>query len=105
MAAGAVFTIPAFVISHSWLDFSPGTAYWKSTALMMVGSVLGVLFVSLVRRVLVEDPELAVSRIGGGFADPQSGADGRAGGEVSLLQHGVRRAGFSGGRFQLFRDR
>src|SRR5579884_3782148 len=58
IAAGAVFTLPAFVISHSWLDFSPGAAYWKSTALMLVGSVLGVLFVSLVRRVLVEDPEL-----------------------------------------------
>src|ERR1700710_3305092 len=24
VAAGAIFTIPAFVISHSWLDFSPG---------------------------------------------------------------------------------
>src|SRR3984957_16447452 len=58
VAAGAIFTIPAFVISRSWLDFSPGTAYWKSTALMMIGSVLGVLFVSLVRRVLGEDPTL-----------------------------------------------
>ncbi len=58
VAAGAIFTIPAFVISRSWLDFSPGTAYWKSTALMMIGSILGVLFVSLVRRVLVEDPDL-----------------------------------------------
>src|SRR5271165_727735 len=58
VAAGAVFTIPAFVISRSWLDFSPGTAYWKSTALMMTGSILGVLFVSLIRRVLVEDPTL-----------------------------------------------
>src|SRR5271169_5272729 len=58
VAAGAVFTIPAFVISHSWMDFSPGTAYWKSTALMMIGSILGVLFVSLVRRVLAEDPTL-----------------------------------------------
>src|ERR1700682_4822295 len=29
VAAGAVFTIPAFVLSRSWLDFSPGTAYWK----------------------------------------------------------------------------
>src|SRR5580698_8876309 len=57
VAAGAIFTIPAFIISRSWLDFSPGTAYWKSTALMLVGSVLGVLFVSLVRRALVEDPE------------------------------------------------
>src|SRR5438309_7413807 len=58
VAAGAVFTIPAFVISHSWLDFSPGVAYWKSTVLMVMGSVLGVLFVSLVRRMLVEDPDL-----------------------------------------------
>ncbi|MGD1069206.1 MAG: oligopeptide transporter, OPT family [Bryobacteraceae bacterium] len=58
VAAGAVFTIPAFVISRSWLDFSPGTAYWKSTALMMTGSILGVLFVSLIRRAMVEDPTL-----------------------------------------------
>ena len=58
VAAGAIFTIPAFVISHAWMDFSPGTAYWKSTSLMLVGSVLGVLFVSLVRRALVEDREL-----------------------------------------------
>ncbi len=58
VAAGAVFTIPAFLLSHAWLDFSPGAAYWKSTSLMLVGSVLGVLFVSLVRRVMVEDPEL-----------------------------------------------
>ncbi|MGA8595868.1 MAG: oligopeptide transporter, OPT family [Bryobacteraceae bacterium] len=58
VAAGAVFTIPAFLISHSWPSFNPKDAYWKSTVLMVVGSVLGVLFVSLVRRVMVEDPEL-----------------------------------------------
>lgn len=58
VAAGAIFTIPAFLISGSWTSFDPAHAYWKSTALMTVGSVLGVLFVSLVRRVLVEDPTL-----------------------------------------------
>lgn len=58
VAAGAVFTIPAFVMSNSWSSFDPGQAYWKSTALMMVGSILGVLFVSLVRRAMVEDPSL-----------------------------------------------
>lgn len=58
LAAGAIFTIPAFVISRSWTSFSPRDAYWKSTALMMVGSILGVLFISLVRRTMVEDPEL-----------------------------------------------
>src|SRR5206468_12057228 len=58
IAAGAIFTIPAFLIAKAWPSFRPGEAYWKSTALIMVGSVLGVLFISLVRRVMVEDPEL-----------------------------------------------
>src|SRR6202522_1657162 len=58
LAAGAIFTIPAFVIAKAWPSFRPADAYWKSTALMMVGSILGVLFISLVRRVRVEDPEL-----------------------------------------------
>ena len=58
VAAGAVFTLPAFLIAGAWPSFAPKDAYWKSTALMMVGSIVGVLFVSLVRRVMVEDPDL-----------------------------------------------
>ncbi len=58
LAAGAIFTIPAFLMAKVWPSFRPADAYWKSTALMLVGSILGVLFISLVRRVMVEDPEL-----------------------------------------------
>ena len=58
VAAGAVFTLPAFYIAGAWPSFDPKDAYWKSTALMIVGAVLGVLFCSLVRRVMVEDREL-----------------------------------------------
>jgi putative OPT family oligopeptide transporter len=58
VAAGAIFTVPAFLIAGSWTSFDPSQAYWKSTALMTVGGILGVLFVSLVRRSLVEDPSL-----------------------------------------------
>src|SRR5271156_1341836 len=58
VAAGVIFTLPAFLMSGSWTSFDPAHAYWKSTALMMIGSVLGVLFVSLVRRALVEDASL-----------------------------------------------
>jgi putative OPT family oligopeptide transporter len=58
VAAGAIFTLPAFLIAQSWADFTPGTSYFKATALMLVGSVLGVLFVSLIRKGMVEDPEL-----------------------------------------------
>src|SRR3979490_1271439 len=58
VAAGAIFPLPAFVLAGVWPSFWSFDSYWKSTALIMVGSVLGVLFISLVRRVMVEDPEL-----------------------------------------------
>ena len=58
VAAGAIFTLPAFVIAGAWPSFSFADAYWKSTALMITGSVMGVLFISLVRRGMVEDPDL-----------------------------------------------
>jgi putative OPT family oligopeptide transporter len=58
VAAGAIFTIPAFVISRAWPSFDFEHAYWKSTVLMLVGGVLGILFVTLLRRVMVTDPEL-----------------------------------------------
>src|ERR1700751_440810 len=58
VAAGAIFTLPAFLMAGVWESFDPAHAYWKSTALTVTGSVLGVLFVSLVRRALVEDPTL-----------------------------------------------
>ncbi|HUA82461.1 MAG TPA: oligopeptide transporter, OPT family [Bryobacteraceae bacterium] len=58
VAAGVIFTVPAFLMSGSWTSFDPAHAYWRTTALTLTGSVLGVLFVSLVRRALVEDPTL-----------------------------------------------
>lgn len=58
IAAGAIFTIPAFLISGVWSSFGFHEAYWKTTAMITVGSILGVLFISLVRKGMVEDPEL-----------------------------------------------
>lgn len=58
VAAGAIFTIPAFVIVGAWQKFDTFEAYWQSSALMLVGGTLGILFVTLLRRVMVEDPEL-----------------------------------------------
>src|ERR1700691_6702559 len=58
VAAGAIFYFPAFLFAGGLPYFWSFDSYWKSTALIMVGSILGVLFISLVRRVMVEDPEL-----------------------------------------------
>jgi putative OPT family oligopeptide transporter len=57
VAAGAAFTIPGFVLAELW----PGLGmdkFWQSVALMIIGGMLGILFVTLLRRVMVEDPEL-----------------------------------------------
>ncbi len=61
VAAGAIFTIPAFVMADLWPALNPSISspeYWKSVALMMIGGTLGILFVTLLRRVMVEDPDL-----------------------------------------------
>jgi putative OPT family oligopeptide transporter len=57
VAAGACFTIPAFVLAGLWPGLSMHN-YWQSTALMAIGGLLGILFVTLLRRVMVEDAEL-----------------------------------------------
>ena len=54
LVAGAIFTIPAFLISGAWTDFNLRDAM----LIMCVGGVLGVLFVILLRRPLVVEAEL-----------------------------------------------
>ncbi|NIM13361.1 MAG: oligopeptide transporter, OPT family [Candidatus Aminicenantes bacterium] len=54
LAAGAIFTIPAFVMSGVWKKFN----YMTPTILMLVGGILGVLFVIILRKTLIEDETL-----------------------------------------------
>jgi putative OPT family oligopeptide transporter len=58
VAAGAIFTIPAFLIAGVWQDFYTVQHYLEATAIMLVGGVVGILFVTILRRVMVEDREL-----------------------------------------------
>jgi putative OPT family oligopeptide transporter len=54
LVAGAIFTIPAFVISGAWDRLH----YLPSLFIMMIGGVLGVLFVIVLRRTLVVEADL-----------------------------------------------
>lgn len=58
IAAGAIFTLPAFVLAGVWPQFGGKVHYMEATAIMFVGGILGILFVTLIRRVMVEDTEL-----------------------------------------------
>ena len=71
VAAGAAFTIPAFVILN-YFDFGvagvarpegvPVMPLWQqyvlSSSLMILGGILGIFMVTILRRVMVEDPSL-----------------------------------------------
>jgi len=54
LVAGAIFTIPAFVISGAWESLH----YWEATAIMLIGGMLGVLFIIILRRTLVVEADL-----------------------------------------------
>ncbi len=59
VAAGAIFTIPAFVVLRIWsYETINLEEYLLSSALMVIGGILGVFFVTLLRRVMVEDRSL-----------------------------------------------
>ncbi len=102
VAAGAIFTIPAFVISGAWPVFDFEHAYWKSSILMLLGGVLGILFVTLLRRVMVEDPELPFPE---SVAASQIHIAGQQGSQAAKILFG--NMGFGGivyllGQFSLF---
>src|SRR5947207_11328417 len=102
LAAGAIFTIPAFVISRAWPSFGWREAYWKSTALCMVGSVLGVLFISLVRRTMVEDPELPFPESVAASEIHKAGQRGAQAAKYLFCNLGVGGVVYMLGRFGLF---
>ncbi len=59
LVAGAIFTLPAFVMvklggERLWTHFN----YWESSLIVLVGGLMGILFVILLRRTLVIDAEL-----------------------------------------------
>ncbi len=58
VAAGAIFTLPAFLIAGVWQEFWSPQHYFEATAIMLVGGIVGILFVTILRRVMVDDKEL-----------------------------------------------
>ena len=59
LAAGAIFTVPAFVMVNVdgrrlWTSFN----YWETSLILLVGGLLGILFIVLLRRTLAVDAGL-----------------------------------------------
>ncbi|MCE1190463.1 MAG: oligopeptide transporter, OPT family [Ignavibacteria bacterium] len=82
IAAGAIFTIPAFYIAGIWTKEDGFSNYLPAVAIMFSGGLLGIMFVALLRRVMVEDQDLP-------FPESVAAAEihkaGRAGGTGALF--------------------
>ncbi len=58
VATGAIFTLPAFFIASIWNPFFSLEHYILSTVMLVFAGILGIMYVTILRRVLVEDTEL-----------------------------------------------
>src|SRR5512139_529794 len=58
IATGAIFTLPAFFIAGIWQPFSTLSHGLISTLMLVAGGILGIMFVTVTRRILVNNPDL-----------------------------------------------
>ena len=101
LVAGAIFTIPAFLIAKnpvSGENIWDNIHYWESTALMLVGGILGVLFVIFLRRVLIEDKSLPFPESVACAEIVKAGQSGATGAKYVFGAIGIA------GLFELFRN-
>src|SRR3954471_19044788 len=99
LAAGAIFTIPAFLLvsvdgHRLWTSFD----YWQTGLILLIGGVLGVLFITLLRRTLTVDAELPFPESRACAAIVEAGQGGASGARAVFGAMGV------GMLIQVFKD-
>ncbi len=89
IASGAIFVLPAFFIASIWDPFFSTSHYVISTIILSVAGILGIMFVTLLRRVLVEDQELPFPESIAAAEIHKSGQKGTGGSKYLLSGMGV----------------
>jgi putative OPT family oligopeptide transporter len=102
IAAGAIFTLPAFFIAGIWDPFFTPGNYMISAAIMVAGGILGIMFVALLRRVMVEDVELPFPESVAAAEIHKAGRHGTGGSKFLFSAMGVGAVIQSLGQFKLF---
>lgn len=99
LVAGAIFTVPAFVIvemngERLWTSFR----YWETSMMLLIGGVLGVLFIILLRRTLTVDSDLPFPESRACFEIVKAGQHGESGAKYIFGAMGL------GMLIQIFKD-
>jgi putative OPT family oligopeptide transporter len=98
LAAGVIFTVPALLLVGAWQDFQ----FWPTTIIVLLGGLLGIVFMVPMRRALVVDRPDLVYPEGTACAEVlKAGAQGGAGARVigfGILAGGLFKFAVSGVR-------
>lgn len=86
VAAGAIFTLPAFFIAGIWNPFFTAENYLAASLILVFGGILGIMFVALLRRVMVDDKDLPFPE---SVAAAEIHKTGRSGGSNSKFLFGA----------------
>ncbi len=102
VAAGAIFTLPAFLISGIWSDLLTTQNYLMSAAILFVGGLIGILFVTILRRVMVEDHDLPFPESVAASEIHKAAQSGVGGATLLLKAMGIGALIQALGKFQVF---
>jgi putative OPT family oligopeptide transporter len=102
IAAGAIFTLPAFFIAGIWVPFFTTENFLISVAIMIAGGILGIMFVALLRRVMVEDVELPFPESVAAAEIHKAGRHGTGGSKFLFSAMGIGALIQMLGQFKLF---
>lgn len=102
IAAGAIFTLPAFFIAGIWDPFYTPGNYAISAAIMVAGGILGIMFVALLRKVMVEDVELPFPESVAAAEIHKAGRHGAGGSKFLFSAMGIGALIQTLGQFKLF---
>ncbi len=102
IAAGAIFTLPAFFIGGIWVPFFTTENFLISVAIMIAGGILGIMFVALLRRVMVEDVELPFPESVAAAEIHKAGRHGTGGSKFLFSAMGIGALIQALGQFKLF---
>jgi len=89
VASGAIFTLPAFFIAGIWQPFFTLEHYLVSTVILISGGVLGIMFVTITRRVLVNNEELPFPESQAAAEIHKAGQKGQGGSRFLLAGMGL----------------
>lgn len=102
IAGATIFVIPAFYLAGIWARFDTVGNYLVTSVILFAGGLLGIMFVSLLRRVMVEETELKFPESIAASEIHKAGRTGGTGAKFLFSAMGIGALIYSLGQFNFY---